>query len=165
MGLDITCHEKISLIRSMSLMEYRATNDDDNEETTYLYGCGTTDGIPDGFYRVSGNKYGFRAGSYGGYNEWRANLARMLGTTDRQIWRNPRPGAFVELIDFSDCEGFLGPKACAKLASDFAQYREMAVEFSKTFEIEEEGVYFLRKYDEWARGFEVAGQGGCVHFH
>lgn len=99
------------------------------------------DGIAHGWYECK--KIAPSAGtihwSYGGYSWWREQLARFAhpdlhipegGTGyakthpySTAIWANPAmTGAFVELISFSDCEGFIGPKTCAKLYRDFKAY-------------------------------------------
>jgi hypothetical protein len=78
------------------------------------------DGYAQGVYRVEGESMGFRAGSYSGYNWWRRHLSLMaLGEEPEDVWAEPpmyegRP--FVELIDFSDCEGCIGPRTSRKLA-------------------------------------------------
>jgi len=72
----------------------------------------------------------FRAGSYGGYNAWRSELAKFAGyESSTYVWDNREKVAgqpFVELIDFSDCEGVIGPSVSAKLARDFATFQVRA---------------------------------------
>ena len=67
---------------------------------------------------------------------------------------------FVELIDFSDCEGVIGPKVAAKLAKDFADYEFMA----SAFAAESNDDFFLALYREWRRAFEWAADGGMIYF-
>lgn len=121
---------------------------------------------------------GFRAGSYSGYSSWRETLARIagypiaplppIGDADRPYaaehphstaaWKTPevtRALPFYELIDFSDCEGTIGPVTSAKLARDFAAYQEIA---------DGEGEYFRDVYANFRRAFEAAAQNGAVVF-
>ena len=77
------------------------------------------------------------------------------------VWDNPPPNApFVELINFSDCEGFIGPVASAKLAKDFAAFRDRAQSADSTH-----GAYDFERYCKWQEAFEFAADNGCVQFH
>jgi len=69
----------------------------------------------------------FRAGSTRAYGRWRDTLSRLAGYESwRSVRRKPPPlhSPFVELIRFHDCAGVLGPVVAAKLARDFAAFRE-----------------------------------------
>lgn len=72
------------------------------------------------------------------YNTWRAELCRrVLGVEVDAIWDlcHDEEGKerldvaltapFVELIDFSDCEGTLGAMTVRKLADDFATWKRL----------------------------------------
>jgi len=77
---------------------------------------GRTAGLrPDMSYDSYVDAYTFHAGSYtGGCSIWRDQLATMAGYDDaRAVWENPSPGPFVELINFFDCEGLIGPEVSA----------------------------------------------------
>ncbi len=173
MGLDITAYEKVSLIHksdgtgwceehedlapgslyNISGMHKPAVTeweyvDDDN---VVHYGC----------FESTGRVHGFRAGSYSGYNQWREQLCKAaLGMTTNQLWNAPMEGPFVELINFPDNEGVIGPAMCAKLAKDFLENRE---KISKL--VEAKPAWFMEKYDCWARAFGMASVAGCVEFH
>ena len=110
------------------------------------------------------------AGSYGGYNKWRDMLAELAGypLTEYKLYGatanchsaacwNGAQGPFAELINFSDCEGTIGPKVSAKLAADFATFRSKADSHPDE--------YFRRKYVEWQDAFEFVGDNGAVEFH
>lgn len=114
----------------------------------------------------------FHAGSYGGYGRWRDELAELAGyelgeygahgrtwsSYAAAVWANPqKPGPFVELINFSDCEGTIGAKTSAKLAKDFSDFQEKADTHTEE--------YFRQKYAEWRKAFEMAADGGAVRFH
>lgn len=163
MGLDISALSKIDFTK-------RYTEDADIDNEIYLYPekwvALQNEGIEEGRYSFSGDHHRFRAGSYGGYNYWRKMLAEMVGKTPEQIWEKPeehKGTPFFELINFSDCEGFIGPKTSAKLYQDFVDHDEQADEFSKT--MGEEGAWsFKDKYDNWKEAFKVASEGGAVIF-
>ena len=75
------------------------------------------------------DSFAFQAGSYMYYSKWRNQLAEMAGLGSAEAVRtNPEKEGlpFVELINFSDCEGVIGPKVAAKLAKDFADYEDRA---------------------------------------
>jgi hypothetical protein len=52
--------------------------------------------------------------------------------TAEQVWAARPEGPFVELIDFADNEGMIGPRAAAKLAKDFADTRRSRWPMSPT---------------------------------
>lgn len=111
----------------------------------------------------------FAAGSYLGYGVWRNQLAALAGYPKSpspehssmahaaSVWESTKPGPFMELINFSDCEGVLGTAVSAKLAADFAQFQEKADAH--------ESERFREKYALWREAFEKASNGGAVHFH
>lgn len=93
--------------------------------------------------------HGFRAGSYSGYNRWRADLADQF---------NPDAdpdGPFYELIYFADNEGSIGPEAARDLLADFEQNAD-------AYRGDE---WDRGKYDEWTKAFRLAADGGLVDFH
>lgn len=121
--------------------------------------------------------YGYSADSdfdhfsigYGRYNAWREELARLAGYGAEEYERygrkdlshcvpcwNGAQGPFAEQINFSDCEGTIGPIVCAKLAKDYAEFSEKA---------EAVGGYFWDKYQEFKRCFDIGADGGAVKFH
>lgn len=107
----------------------------------------------------------FRAGSYSGYNAWREWLAKTIhGVTPQTIWDNPdqyigKP--FYELIEFSDCEGTIGPKISAKLAEDFRNYFADIDSLDETDDVD----CYKTKYRDWQKAFELAANTGAVCFH
>ena len=127
--------------------------------------------ISGGLAYKSKEKIGFRAGSYSGYSRWRNDLAKLAGyaensymkhgsecqSYDKTVWDDPKPGPFMELINFSDCEGVIDNEISSKLASDFAEFQ------SKANATDDE--YFIQKYNDWRKAFELASDRGCVEFH
>ena len=184
MGLDITYRSKIrKAAESEGLLPVDPEYPNEPPETDYDNGyfriypndfvAGQSDGL-EGVYRDEGESAHFRAGSYSGYNQWRERLAELAGyepsphpgilhagepSSAATVWADPKPGPFVELINFSDCEGVIGPVTSAKLAQDFAAFQEQADA------VEDWEGWFREQYAKWRTAFETAAQGGCVEFH
>lgn len=103
----------------------------------------------------------FRAGSYSGYNQWRATLAKFQGLTDKQIWQDPLghlDTPFYELINFADNEGTIGPEAAADLYEDFVTHR---VAYQNYLAREMDGGVlgaYLERYEEWTEAMRIASQ-------
>lgn len=106
----------------------------------------------------------FRIGSYTYFNTWRHRLAILSGwTSDKACWRFAETGAgsapdkqpFIDLINFSDCEGIIGAKTSAKLLADFNKFRDAASRSSINMSI----------YDDFASAFKIASDSGFVSFH
>lgn len=169
MGLDISYYRGLKPVRTMTA--------DDRENGTY-YDEGLTTFYDNRHFsgRIgsldpqtcysSEDGGGFRAGSYGGYNQWRAELARLVGIRNLEAWWKSQgdaapEGPFAELICFSDCEGTIGPEVSAKLAKDFQEWDERA----KTFRTRVEDNWFYRLYQQWKTAFETAADNGAVDFH
>jgi len=123
-----------------------------------ILGTNTSGGakfIEGGCYEITDETetHGFRAGSYTGYHDWRADLQQQFNPE-----RDP-DGPFYELIWFADNEGCIGPDAARDLLADFerhaARYRS-PVSWGK---------YGREKYADWTRAFRLAADGGVVRFH
>jgi hypothetical protein len=120
-------------------------------------------------YRHSGSFY-VRPGPYSTYNRWREELAKFSGwpaVDDENYGRITKShqraaceatsGKFWELLCFSDCEGWIGTKACKKLAKDFAEVADNAKEHPDES--------WRDLYAEWQKAFELAADDGGVCFH
>lgn len=105
------------------------------------------------YERTSGTEtHGFRAGSYSGYNLWRADLQRQFNPgTDPE-------SPFYELIWFADNEGSIGPEAARDLLVDFEQHAD-------SYQPAQYEDYFREKYADWTRAFRLAATSGLVRFH
>lgn len=179
MGLDITAHSKISPL----VLEGVA--DDNRSDAAYDAGgfvaylndafAGRADDVVDRATYQSEDSFGFRAGSYSGYNEWREQLAKFAGypllATERHgqiVYRHDAAawaadsGPFWELIHFSDCEGVIGSAVSAKLAKDFAEHQAQADALPDD---DADGDWFKKRYADWRKAFDMAADGGCVEFH
>jgi hypothetical protein len=112
-------------------------------------------------YTSASEKHEFHAGSYGCYNSWREELSRFaLGVEPGIVWENPgrfvgRP--FVELINFTDCDGRVGARLAAKLADDFRGHDCGAV---KRFE----ELCPVALYEDFATAFALAARDGVLEF-
>ncbi len=164
MGLDVTGYEKVRLIKRMEDFEnpedaYEAANDGDLLVLTHCE-FKRARNLAEGIYETLGQVHDFRAGSYSGYNAWREGLAQMAGHGSAQsVWDAASPaGPFVELINFSDCEGFIGPTSSAKLARDFEQFSSAAQEFRTNRH------RWHEHYLEFSKAFSLAAGSGCVEF-
>ncbi len=109
----------------------------------------------------------FCAGSYTQYGRWRDQLAAFAaGVPACNVWADPdrfRGSPCYELIHFSDCDGIIGPAVSAKLASDFARYRDAARRYAEEH-LGPDGEYWMAKYEDWMRAFTLAAQGGMILF-
>ena len=130
------------------------------------------------YYDIGENTGGFRAGSYSGYNSWRNDLALAIGWVSgaEGAWEEGEPYGppFMELINFSDAEGYIGPVVSEKLYQDFIKYEDQVMDtidkwFLKIDPDKEYGVedikWFQAKYAEWKEAFNQARKGGLVSFH
>ena len=80
---------------------------------------------------------------------------------DRSAWQADG-GPFFELINFSDCEGTLGPVVVAKLAQDFAAF-QAAVDLLPP-EAHVGSYRFASQYANWRRALDLAAQDGAIKF-
>lgn len=105
-----------------------------------------------GFYEVSKETFHFRAGSYSGYNRWREWLCEtFIETTTGNVWDNPeayKDKPFVELVNFSDCEGTIGNALCKKLLEDF-EYSMLHPWFSEEHDFrDKECIEIFKDFDK-----------------
>lgn len=164
MGLDISVYTKVELTPEHPLMEacYEA-------DPYHIYTGKDTFPqshrglVPNRCYASLGESWGFHGGSYSGYNRFREVLCQAaygLAIDPHYVWGNLdafRDKPFFELIDFSDCEGCIGPEACIDLAKDFDDWPAVG-----TFMAEQDWGYH---YGEWNRAFHEAAGSGLVDFH
>lgn len=178
MGLDVTAYRKITKIDCVFNADEEPIDPVTREplEFDYARACVNPDypARADEIEHKALYRYeegdGFWSGGYGRYNQWRDDLAKMAGWPQGkyeqygQSWNSyaasawqATEGPFWELINFSDCEGVIGPVTSAKLAKDFADYQEKAEAL--------QAPGFLERYNEWRQCFEMAADGGMVRFH
>ena len=156
MGLDIIAYNKL-------VIDENGDREEGNYElycwaNPYLNHCKPLEHTQ--YYKTTGESFGFRAGSYGGYNQWRRQLCELVHKiTPNEIWENQeehKDKAFFNLICFSDCEGTIGSIMANSLAKDFQDHQHIVDELNDE--------YFKEKYAEWREAFELASDDGAVHF-
>lgn len=171
MGLDCTAFKNIRQMNEDEIQYEEYKDEDDNIVDRYPlngreffinpdFPHAAEDIIPNAVYTFE-EKYGWRAGSYSGYNEWRTLIAQVAGWKDDQdAWDNGNLGdPFFELIMFSDCEGTLGTTVCQKLLQDFLNFED------KYNEMIGDNRYYKNVYQEWKKGLALAAQNGAIKFH
>jgi hypothetical protein len=180
MGLDIHAASHLRYVgpipgeeeRERLYEELEAQGKDPHEVYFFLYQNDTAhmsrlSGMKQGLYEYTeqSERHHFRAGSYSGYNWWRQQLCQFAhGVEPQEVWQHPRRyrgKPFVELIDFTDCDGRIGTKVAAKLAGDFRDHRKPAADFATTLG---EGNYWFEVYEEFAQAFDLAAQDGALEF-
>lgn len=160
MGLDITAYSKLKPYEK-EVTEYNEPVDENDWGTVVSIYVNSDfsercEDVPEGAYDYE-EEINFRAGSYGGYNAWRADLAALVGLDPQACWDGTiTEGPFYELINFSDCEGTLGTAVCKKLLADFEAHAD---------KLNKNADYFTTKYIEWMQAFKLASDDGCVRFH
>ena len=121
MGLDITVYENLKIVKDPQLDENGVILNWKTEwqpgsgmEWSEKYFPGRGEGISPKSVYTWENSMDFRAGSYSSYNLWRDELEQFARS---QVDKN----LFIELIDFADNEGVIGPIVSKKLLKDFAK--------------------------------------------
>jgi hypothetical protein len=183
MGLDITAYSRLSRIDAVFDADGEPIDPKTREPLEGDYTQITVNSdfpgregslVHRGCYTYA-DHFGFRAGSYGGYTGWRERLAELADfplapykrfegapavmRRDAAAWAGQCEGLpFVELVNFSDCEGTIGAEVAAKLANDFAEHQHLADKVA-------DDALFIERYAMWRKAFEMAADGGAVCFH
>lgn len=156
MGLDVVAISKARFKDS----NWKDGEEGENEHSVHKAEFNRMDGLPEGIYEALGEQFHFRAGSYSGYNQWRRQLALTFARMEPEvIWNHDDhelEAPFVELINFSDCDGAIGPATSKKLAKDFDDYVGVAGE-----QMDE---YDFRIYLNFLHAFTIAADDGFVIF-
>jgi hypothetical protein len=124
--------------------------------------------LKEGWYDNDGD-FHFRAGSYSGYNHWRDTLCRAIhGIEATSLWANAKKFEgkdFFELINFSDCDGQMGPEVSEKLYQDFANplNRKKLLDYLKENKILDDDFYEAN-YDDFMNAFDVSRKSGVLCF-
>ena len=146
MGLDIYACSKIRKIPDSEDAHNLWVNESFNVEGQ----------IVSGSYESTEEGFSFRAGSYGGYGQWRQKLSVVAGYKSAEHAWELNSGPFWELIYFSDCEGVIGQEASAKLFNDFNTYIDKAHRELSSYDFET----FLN----FKKAFKIGKDDGCVVF-
>ncbi|SOK58627.1 hypothetical protein [Yersinia phage fHe-Yen9-04] len=184
MGLDITAYQNIKIIDSPDL--------DDNDEIiglsydeyfnvyNYTYFKEHFKDLEvNGYYEFE-DSFNFRAGSYGGYNSWRNELAFIvcklnnLSSTlpsdtknlySNIIWNLPENNniPLYKFINFSDCEGIIGTEYCNII---YKELLSIETEFkSHNYMFDDAYNHNNKLFDNWLLAFKMGSENGCVSFH
>lgn len=176
MGLDITAYSNIKRLDAHLNDNGEAVYDSSGEELKEHYFHvwknpnfpGRADELVDGAVYAYEDCTGHGVG-YGGYYWWRNELAEMAGYPVGEYETgfgkeanhfggalNSEKGPFLELINFSDSEGFIGTAVATKLLDDFKSFHGKA---------EAIGSQFFEQYKHWQSAMEMASNNGCISFH
>ena len=148
--------------------------------------------LPEGIYEetLTTRCSSFRAGSYSWYNRFRNTLAlTMHGVPASTIFEDPDRYIgtdFFYLINFSDCDGIIGPSISNTLFNEFTENRERfianlnqeidwmketedPIAFEPEFILdlgfgEDDIKYLIELYDNFLSAFELAADSGVVIF-
>ena len=199
MGLDISVISQIEKVEIPEDIELWSDEYYDWEET--LHGSVWNlhpqypfheqgEGIEEGAYISTGEDWGFRAGSYGGYGMWREWLAQASGHHSAEsMWDKADEGdyghPFMELINFSDADGVIGPVASKKLYRDFVTNESNVMNTMDHWYLTQKPIrhdswrdgeepkpidrgdfqWFQARYKDWTEAFRIASDNGAVIFH
>ena len=103
--------------------------------------------------------FDFRAGSYGGYNRFRNQLCLASNNISAdELWKSENENLkFYWLINFTDCDGYIGTDYCKILYDEFVKY-EKEIKLS----LDE---YYYQTYDNFKEAFRLGADNGLVSFH
>lgn len=181
MGLYIYAYTRLTpvdLPEGWSVTSYGDVHDADDDyiddhhtfdtEMTEAEWPGRTEGIVHGqvYYAPQDSGMWFQVGAYSAYGDWRNKLANVIGyEVADDVWENygeeeGKDLPFYELINFSDCDGLIGPVVSAKLADDFETFDELAFACSESGAWED----WYELYKKWKTAFKVAADRGAVVF-
>ena len=107
--------------------------------------------------------FDFRAGSYGSYNVFRNLISEcMHGITADMFWKmtdeQMKDKPFRWLINFSDCEGYIGTDYCEILYNDFKEHGDKIKKACNND-------IYKQLVDDWTHAFNIARDKGLVSFH
>jgi hypothetical protein len=172
MGLDICAFSNL-----ISTTNYTKNEDGDIISDDYIEYINNEDGETSDYYTYD-DCFSFRAGSYRGAAVWRGWLATIAGLDEKVKTVNNEEEfltlPFTALIVHSHIGGSpaILAKTSAKLAKDFADFKEIARttlpdnddEGQDASCHEEEKQWFFDMYCEWQKAFELASNNGGVVF-
>jgi hypothetical protein len=167
MGLDVTAYQRI----------IRAGDHHEPDGVKYVRLTINAD-FPNAAPELTGGIYLYEGGRtmnvvgmpYSMFNEWRNWLAKVAGypavpeqradglpdhAFARGAWA-AGAGPFIDLINFSDCEGTIGPAACVRLLADFDRFLQ---------EADAQDAWFIETYQAFRTGLQIAAPAGCLAFH
>lgn len=159
MGLDVYVHRNVTF--DPQVADYDDPRYDEGQHV-HLYAIDAftrqADGMPGGVYRAARKYEHIARWSYHGYGRFREILCQVaLGVAPEQVWHAADAFAgrpLVDLINFSDCEGFFGPQTSGRLADELDALRPKLVERMDRYDLEQ--------LDGLRAGFRAAADTGGV---
>jgi hypothetical protein len=158
MGLDIVAYEGLKKVEA-----------EENIQVSHDQ-FGYSSDLEKGWYDCDGS-FHFRAGSYSSYNSWRRALCEAIhGVNDAEFWKDEENyigKPFYELINFSDCEGQIGPKVAEKLYQDFTnpENEEKFLYYcNQNLETEMLREFYLENWEDFKKAFQMARHNGLVQW-
>ena len=158
----------------LDIVAFKGLTKTDAEENIHVShdAFGYNNDLETGWYD-SEDSFHFRAGSYSSYNGWRRALCEAFnGMTDIEFWKDSDSlldAPFYELINFSDCEGQIGPKVSEKLYQEF-ENPENEKKFEEYCEKKfgnEPGIvkeFYMANWQDFKKAFEAARHNGLVQW-
>jgi len=180
MGLDISFYEKIEIVGAHPT-EWQ--NEDgsydecwsETHSTAYSHKIFpfTSRGLPEGVFHFdhTGEKHHWQD-AYGGYNRWREKLFSLVGQGSiKDLWMREWESEevqeavpFLEILNFSDCEGAYSGEVAADLLKDFRDFQDEASETDEGLEKFQERYSFYSQYRSYMEGLEKVGPSGLVTY-
>ncbi len=112
------------------------------------------------FYKCSGKKMRFGAGTYEEYSQFKKHLSMVAGFEKiEDLLKSGGPVYFIELINFSNEEGTIGPIICKKLHNDFMDNYNVAEKYFSNLDDHEK---FWTHYKNWCKALFVASHNGAI---
>lgn len=103
----------------------------------------------------------FRVGSYSTYSIFRKELCRLVHEVEPDVIWDSDDGRFERdfeyLINFSDCEGIIGPSACKRLLQDFEKWEDKVLDAWK-----DTGPRLYGNYIDFKQALEIGSEGLIV---
>lgn len=114
------------------------------------------------YYKCTGKMLSFSGGTYEEYGAFKDHLAQIAGFKNaKDVWHKNTMGYFVELINFSDYEGTIGPILCSKLYKDFKDMYQRAEHYFAQIPNSNK---FWNCYKNWLKALKYAQQDGAILF-
>lgn len=143
MGLDVAAYKNLTVVATCDPSDEERYDELRGRHTRFYVnpafpgreGCIREHTFYDGDY-IDGPSM-----AYSYYSRWREQLAELVGAEPKEYlhmngftrtsrcvdyWFNDKQGPFAEQINFSDCEGVIGPVVMTKLAKDYAEWDKRA---------------------------------------
>ncbi len=93
------------------------------------------------------------------YRNW--VLRNPYSASAEKLFKSGIKMPFIELIYFSDCEGFIGTDICKKLSRDFDEFDQEARAYSETHC----DLMFYSNYEMFRDNIKYAIENGVLYFH